>query len=63
MSDSDNAYTFSGEPRLLLLPPEPTWRWCFGGDWHSLTVHVVKAPNRFHRFMMKHCLGVHWEKL
>ena len=44
-------------------PPEPTWRWCFNGDWYNLTVNVVKPPCWFHRFAQRWVLGIHWEKI
>lgn len=39
------------------------WRWCFNGDWYSLTVHTMTAPSWFVRFMQKYCLGVWWERI
>lgn len=39
--------------------PKPEWQYHIG----DLTVSCVTAPNRFHRFMQRVCLGIKWEKI
>lgn len=52
------------DPQYLIAPPPPPkWEWCFGGEWHSFTVRVQAAPNRFCRWMQRVCLGIHWRRI
>lgn len=48
-----------GQANILYMK-QPTWEWCFNGDWHSLKFRVFSAPNWFHRFLQKWMLGIHW---
>ncbi len=43
--------------------PEYRWQWCFNGDWHAVTVSVVRAPNWFYRFTQRAILGIHWRRI
>jgi len=39
--------------------PKPEWQYHLG----DLTISGVTAPNRFHRFMQRACLGIKWERI
>lgn len=46
------------------IDPTPISRWkmCFNGDWKFVIYHA-EAPNKFHRFMQRVLLGIHWASL
>jgi len=62
MGLNEYAYTDSTHT-CIIRPPEYKWKWCFNGDWHSLTVQTLTAPNAIQRYFAKKILGVHWEKI
>jgi len=48
------------EPVFTVLTPHYTWEWALNPDYRDFVVRgVCKPPNRFHRFMMRWCLGIH----
>jgi hypothetical protein len=40
-------------------PPPPTWAWSFDPSF-AIRFNVPRHPNRFHRFMQRVLLGIHW---
>jgi len=65
MSEDINIGEFTLKAEYTIFdPPKPNWEWCFNGDWHAIMfrVHYTKPPSRFHRWMMKILLGIHWRE-
>ena len=44
---------------VIDTPPPPTWAWSFDPSF-AIRFHVPRHPNRFHRFMQRVLLGIHW---
>lgn len=53
------------EVLTIRAPPAPNWEWCFNGDWSAFCVHLhtKTPPNRFHRFMLRWVVGIHWRPI
>lgn len=46
---------------FTLVPPRHDWTMRFA-DAGDFQVRTNKAPNRFHRWMQRVLLGIHWER-
>lgn len=46
----------------LTIPPKAEWAWSFTPDF-SFQVQQHKAPNWFHRLMLRVVFGIHWRKI
>lgn len=47
-------------------PPQPNWRFYFGGKQERnayFQFYLENPPNRFQRWMMGKVLGIYWEKV
>ena len=44
---------------IRVAPPKPQWSFSLTPDFH-LRWNVLTAPNRFHRWMQRVFLGIHW---
>jgi len=47
---------------FINTPPPAKWAWTNDPDGYC-RFHTPAAPNRFHRFMQKHLLGITWERI
>lgn len=48
---------------VLMLQPTYQAAFCFGGNWDFSLPVSTKMPNRFHRFMQRWLLDIHWREL
>ena len=50
---------------VIRSPPAANWQFHIGDDSNGLSfnLYMKRGPNRFHRFMQRWLLGIHWRRI